>query len=140
MFELYENFKCPKCNGTFTCIETLDTDITKDQITIKYSGYCDECEEYEYWVMVYQLREIKKAKKVKHIHCPVNGWDCPYYTDENHPCRCTLADPMKDCDDFATMWDEGDDYIDDDWEIDPDAELEKLMIENSDVLKRLKNF
>ena len=52
---------------------------------------------------------------VKHIHCPVNGWDCPYYTDENHPCRCTLTDPMKDCDDFATFWDEGDDYIDDDW-------------------------
>lgn len=52
---------------------------------------------------------------VKHIHCPVNGYDCPYYTDKNHPCRCTLADPMKDCDDFANMWDEGDDYIDDDW-------------------------
>ena len=77
---------------------------------------------------------------VKHIHCPVNSWDCPYYTDENHPCRCTLADPIKDCDDFAIFWEEGDDYIDDDWEIDPDAELEKLMIENTDVLKRLKNF
>lgn len=75
---------------------------------------------------------------VKHIHCPVNGWDCPYYTDKNHPCRCTLANPMEDCDDFATMWDEDDDYIDDDWVIDPDAELEKLMIENADVLKRLK--
>ena len=74
---------------------------------------------------------------IKHIHCPVNGWDCPYYTDNNHHCRCTLADPMKDCDDFATMWDEDDDYIDDDWEIDTDAELEKLMIENADVLKRL---
>lgn len=75
---------------------------------------------------------------IRHIHCPVNGWDCPYYTDENHPCRCTLTDPMKDCDDFAIMWDEGDDYIDDDWVIDPNAELEKLMIENADVLKRLK--
>ena len=75
---------------------------------------------------------------VKHIHCPVNGWDCPYYTDENHPCRCTSENPMEDCDDFATMWDEGDDYIDDDWVIDPNAELEKLMIENADVLKRLK--
>ena len=75
---------------------------------------------------------------MKHIHCPVNGWDCPYYTDEIHPCRCTLENPMEDCDDFAAMWDEGDDYIDDDWEIDPNAELEKLMIENADVLKRLK--
>ena len=54
--------------------------------------------------------------KVKHIHCPVNGWDCPYYTDEEHPCRCTLDDPMAECDDFATMWDEEDDYFDDDWE------------------------
>ena len=77
---------------------------------------------------------------IKHIHCPINGWDCPYYTDKNHPCRCTLADPMKDCDDFATFWDESDDYVDDDWEIDPDTELEKLMIENADILKRLKNF
>ena len=76
---------------------------------------------------------------IKHIHCPVNGWDCSYYTDENHSCRCTLEDPMQDCDDFATFWDEDDDYIDDDWEIDPDIELEKLMIENVDVLKRLKN-
>ena len=52
---------------------------------------------------------------IEHIHCPVNGWDCPYYTDHNHPCRCTLANPMEECDDFATFWDEGDDYIDDDW-------------------------
>lgn len=53
---------------------------------------------------------------IKHIHCPVNGWDCPYYTDEDHPCRCTLEDPLKDCDDFGTFWEEGDDFIDDDWE------------------------
>ena len=60
-------------------------------------------------------KEVDIMQVVEHIHCPVNGWDCPYYTDKNHPCRCTLADPMKDCDDFASMWDEGDDYIDDDW-------------------------
>ena len=54
--------------------------------------------------------------KVKHIHCPVNGWDCPYYTDNEHPCRCTIDDPMTECDDFASMWDEDDDYFDDDWE------------------------
>ena len=53
---------------------------------------------------------------IKHIHCPANGWDCPYYTDEGHPCRCTLEDPLKDCDDFGTFWEEGDDFIDDDWE------------------------
>ena len=53
---------------------------------------------------------------IKHIHCPVNGWDCPYYTDEDHPCRCTLEDPLKDCDDFGSFWEKGDDFIDDDWE------------------------
>ena len=63
MFELYKKFKCPKCNGAFDCIETLDTDITKDQVIIKFSGYCDKCESYEYWTMVYQLAEIKKEKR-----------------------------------------------------------------------------
>lgn len=28
---------------------------------------------------------------------------------------CTLENPIEDCDDFATMWDRDDDYIDDDW-------------------------
>ena len=46
-----------------------------------------------------------------HIHCPVNGWDCPYYSDSPIPCQCTLEDPMNECDDFATMWDLDDDYI-----------------------------
>ena len=55
-------------------------------------------------------------KRKQHIHCPVNGWDCPYYTNNGHPCRCTLEDPLKDCDDFGTFWEEGDDFIDDDWE------------------------
>lgn len=62
---------------------------------------------------------IEKAKDnikvIPHIHCPVNGWDCPYYTDKGHPCRCTLEDPYADCDDFATMWDVTDDWIDYDW-------------------------
>ena len=53
--------------------------------------------------------------KIKHIHCPVNGWDCPYYTDKDHPCRCILEKPYEDCDDFASMWNVDDDYIDDDW-------------------------
>ena len=56
-----------------------------------------------------------KEKRISHIHCPVNGWDCPYYTNEGHPCRCLLDDPYYDCDDFASMWDRDDDYIDDDW-------------------------
>ena len=55
---------------------------------------------------------------MKHIHCPVNGYDCPYYTDEGHPCRCTLAHPEEECDDFLVFWDpieDDGDWFDDDW-------------------------
>ena len=46
-----------------------------------------------------------------HIHCPVNGWDCPYYSDSPIPCQCTLEDPMNECDDFSVFWDPDDDYV-----------------------------
>ena len=44
---------------------------------------------------------------MKHFHCPVNGWDCPYYKNK----ECGLEDPHADCDDFASMWDKDDDYL-----------------------------
>ena len=55
---------------------------------------------------------------MKHFHCPVNGWDCPYYKDsanlegKEERCLCSLENPM---DDFFTMWCgcEPDEYIDD---------------------------
>ena len=43
---------------------------------------------------------------VKHIHCPVNGYDCPYWKNG----LCELDNPMEECDDFASVWSEGDDY------------------------------
>ena len=54
----------------------------------------------------------------KHFHCPVNGWDCPYFEDDprnNHHCICTMSDPMNDCDDFAYSWKgyEPEEYTDD---------------------------
>lgn len=52
---------------------------------------------------------------VKHYHCPVNGWDCPYFEDQpNHNCVCTLENPMDECDDFAGSWEgsEPDEYTD----------------------------
>ena len=54
----------------------------------------------------------------KHFHCPVNGWDCPYFEDDprnNHHCICTMSDPMNDCDDFAYSWEgyEPEEYTDD---------------------------
>lgn len=45
---------------------------------------------------------------IKHFHCPVNGWDCPYYKDEEgHNCLCTMENPYEECDDFYAMY--GDD-------------------------------
>lgn len=53
----------------------------------------------------------EKLKENKgHIHCPVNGWDCPYYKNG----KCTMypeSDPIEECDDFAYFWDVEDDYI-----------------------------
>lgn len=42
-----------------------------------------------------------------HYHCPVNGWDCPYWNDG----VCKLDNPYDDCDDFASIWDEDDDFV-----------------------------
>lgn len=51
----------------------------------------------------------------KHFHCPVNGWDCPYFSEEDmHYCICTCPNPMEECEDFQTQW-EGtteEEYID----------------------------
>lgn len=48
---------------------------------------------------------------MKVIYCPVNGWNCPYY-DANGCCMMYPdTDPIKECDDFAIFWDEGEDYI-----------------------------
>ncbi len=40
----------------------------------------------------------------KKIYCPVNGWDCPYYKNN----ECGMENPYKDCDDFYGSY--GDDY------------------------------
>ena len=45
---------------------------------------------------------------VQHCHCPVNAWDCPYWQNGG---ICGLDDPMADCDDFASMYDEDEEYI-----------------------------
>ena len=51
---------------------------------------------------------------MKHVHCPANGWDCPYFAFEGASGCCMLYpefDPYQECDDFAAFWDEEDDYI-----------------------------
>ena len=45
--------------------------------------------------------------KEKHIHCPMNGWDCPYYTEN----QCKINNPMAKCDIFAaSTQDENNNY------------------------------
>lgn len=53
---------------------------------------------------------------MKHFHCPVNGWDCPYYTDTPQKCLCTLENPIEECDDFYSVWGDCDpeEYTDED--------------------------
>lgn len=45
-----------------------------------------------------------------HFHCPVNGWDCPYYRGD---CECKLEEPTV-CPDFALFWagDKPEEYTD----------------------------
>ena len=48
----------------------------------------------------------------KKFYCPVNGWDCPYYKKDG---SCLMAergyDPVKECDDAGTFWEENEDYF-----------------------------
>lgn len=48
----------------------------------------------------------------KIFYCPVNGWDCPYFKEDN---TCALVDesddPIMECDDAASVYDEEDDYF-----------------------------
>ena len=53
------------------------------------------------------IGEIIILPFVEHIHCPVNDCKCPYYDNG----ICTLEDPASECDDFASMYDEDDEYI-----------------------------
>ena len=58
----------------------------------------------------------------KVIYCPVNGCDCPYF-DANGCCMMYPdTDPIKECDDFAMFWEEGEDYIYDTDEDEGDSE------------------
>lgn len=45
------------------------------------------------------------------IYCPVNGWDCPYWRKDGTCSMYPDADPIDECDDFATFWDKDDDYV-----------------------------
>lgn len=114
--------KCPHCGstaqvkrkGTLT-IAPFDENILIENL------YCGcGCE----WEVMYERNEkgnwdgdsgvIGKIKKTGHIHCPCNGYDCPYWKDG----ICSLyskendwADPWEECSDFGMFWDKYDDYV-----------------------------
>lgn len=56
---------------------------------------------------------------MKHFHCPVNGWDCPYYKDKanikgkEERCLCMMENPYEECDDFYAIY--GDDCAPEDY-------------------------
>lgn len=47
--------------------------------------------------------------RTKKIYCPFKGWNCPYNKDG----ECGIENPINECDVFASIWDEDDDYVTD---------------------------
>ena len=47
-----------------------------------------------------KIRETDGCHNGEPIFCPISGYDCPYYDNE----MCFIRDPMEDCDDFAFMF------------------------------------
>ena len=108
--------KCPNCNSFAVELVWQDTD---DYVTAHIYEY--ECKsgcvfEVKFEATEPKVLEMKKKEEKRgHIHCPCNGYDCPYWKDG----LCGLwseeegyADPLAECDDFGGFWDKGDDYID----------------------------
>ena len=45
------------------------------------------------------------------VYCPVNGWDCPYWTKEGYCSLYPKEDPAEECDDFYSIWGTDKDYV-----------------------------
>ena len=113
--------KCPNCGSTAQ-VELVwqDTDNYGTAHAYEYECGCGCTFEVTFKVTEVKVLEMKKKEEEKikyrgHIHCPANGYDCPYWKDG----LCGLwseeegySDPLIECDDFGAFWDEGDDYID----------------------------
>lgn len=57
---------------------------------------------------------------MKVVYCPANAWDCPYWKKDGTCSMYPEDDPIKECDDFAHFWEEGEDYVcdtDEDYEL-----------------------
>lgn len=42
----------------------------------------------------------EEVTRIEPIYCPVNGWDCPYWTEGG---ICTLEHVEIECDDFMAF-------------------------------------
>ena len=118
--------KCPHCGSSAQVKSNgnLKSSILNENILVEgfYCGCgCKWEQEYErnekgHWKYLSTFINYTPKEKPKgHIHCPCNGYDCPYWKDG----ICSLyseeenwADPWEECSDFGMFWDEGDDYID----------------------------
>lgn len=57
---------------------------------------------------------MKGDDNMKHYHCPVNGWDCPYFVNKTNidgkeeSCICGMTfdgfNPYFECDDFYSAF------------------------------------
>lgn len=143
--------RCPHCGSTAQVKSNSNPQINTKTELLTEGFYCGcGCEwevdyardENGYWEVYTEIiiaikEPINKLKG--HIHCPANGYDCPYW--KNGICNLWseeegYIDPYEECADFVAFWDKDDDYID----YDVYEEFEKLLIENADVLKRLKEI
>lgn len=118
--------KCPHCGSTaqVKVIKSVISKIT-NHLIIEYKCGCGCCFETQYNENekgIYQhlatfvtcvVNEFTKNRG--HIHCPCNGYDCPYWKEG----VCSMyseeegwLDPINYCEDFRCFWDEDDDYVD----------------------------
>lgn len=120
--------KCPHC-GSSAQVKSNGNPIISISTGYLVEGFhcgcgCEWEVEYErnekgYWEyydeFVSRMPKTETRENKGHIHCPCNGYDCPYwkkgicslYSEEEN-----WADPLEECSDFGMFWDEGDDYID----------------------------
>ena len=118
--------KCPHCGSTAQVRKESNYFAEEDDALIIFytcgcgahfrAEYKENAEGIYQYYTKYIVKIDKNLPKSKgHIHCPCNGYDCPYW--EKGICSMYSVeegwlDPMDECEDFGLFWDKGDDYID----------------------------
>lgn len=118
--------KCPHCGSTAQVKSNGNPNLSILNKDILIEGFYCGCGcqweiEYErnekgHWEYLSTfINHTPEEKPKRHIHCPCNGYDCPYqkegiclmYSEEEG-----WLDPINYCEDFGCFWDEDDDYVD----------------------------